>query len=122
MKTLHLTLKKYWFDMVSDPNHITRKDEEYREIKPYWVKRLLMDVEVKDPSINLEQLISLIKNGSTDVSYSFVDFDRVDFRNGYSKYSPQRICDFLGLEIGIGKPEWGAPDYPVFIIKLDLIF
>ena len=36
MKTLHLTLKKKWFDMVASG----LKKEEYRTIKPYWTKRL----------------------------------------------------------------------------------
>ena len=35
MNTLHLTLKKKWFDMILSGE----KTEEYREIKPYWTKR-----------------------------------------------------------------------------------
>ena len=37
MKTLHLTLKKKWFDMIASG----KKKEEYREIKPYWFERLV---------------------------------------------------------------------------------
>lgn len=37
MKTLTLSLKKKWFDMIASGE----KTEEYREIKPYWEKRLL---------------------------------------------------------------------------------
>lgn len=36
MKTLHLTLKKKWFDMIV----FGEKKEEYREFKPYWHRRL----------------------------------------------------------------------------------
>ena len=36
MNTLHLTLKKKWFDMILLEN----KKEEYREIKPYWANRI----------------------------------------------------------------------------------
>ena len=36
MKTLTLFLKKKWFDMIASGE----KTEEYREIKPYWEKRL----------------------------------------------------------------------------------
>lgn len=36
-KTLTLSLKKKWFDMIASGE----KTEEYREIKPYWEKRLL---------------------------------------------------------------------------------
>ena len=35
-KILTLTISKQWFDMIADG----RKNEEYREIKPYWVARL----------------------------------------------------------------------------------
>lgn len=36
-KVLTLTVSKQWFDMIADG----RKNEEYREIKPYWIKRLV---------------------------------------------------------------------------------
>lgn len=36
MNTLHLTLKRKWFDMILLEN----KKEEYREIKPYWTNRI----------------------------------------------------------------------------------
>lgn len=35
-KTLYLTLKKQWFDLINNGVKI----EEYREIKDYWTKRL----------------------------------------------------------------------------------
>lgn len=35
-KTLHLNLKKKWFDMILSGE----KTEEYREIKGYWIDRL----------------------------------------------------------------------------------
>ena len=37
MKTLHLQLIKQWFGMV----RYGEKKEEYRDIKPYWVSRLI---------------------------------------------------------------------------------
>ena len=55
-KTLYLTLKKQWFDMINDGI----KTEEYREIKPYWIKRL---------------------EGRK--------YDIVEFRNGYQKDAPK---------------------------------
>ena len=36
METLDLVLKGKWFDMIKEGI----KREEYREIKPYWTKRL----------------------------------------------------------------------------------
>lgn len=37
-KVLTLTVTKQWFDMIADG----RKNEEYRTIKGYWVKRLFL--------------------------------------------------------------------------------
>lgn len=39
-KILYLTLKKQWFDMINDGI----KTEEYREIKPYWVKNCSLKI------------------------------------------------------------------------------
>lgn len=36
-KVLTLVVSKEWFDMIA----AGRKTEEYREIKPYWVRRML---------------------------------------------------------------------------------
>lgn len=36
-KVLHLAVSKKWFDLIASG----AKREEYREIKPYWEKRLL---------------------------------------------------------------------------------
>ena len=36
-KTLHLTIKKKWFDMIL----LGEKTEEYRDIKPYYNLRLI---------------------------------------------------------------------------------
>ena len=36
MKTLHLPLKKEWYNMIESGI----KTEEYREVKPYWEKRM----------------------------------------------------------------------------------
>ncbi|HET8736229.1 MAG TPA: ASCH domain-containing protein, partial [Pricia sp.] len=44
MKTLHLNLKKKWFDMILSGE----KKEEYREIKEYWIGRLIRFLWVND--------------------------------------------------------------------------
>lgn len=41
-KVLTLSVKKEWFDMIV----AGEKKEEYREIKPYWIKRLTTNCEV----------------------------------------------------------------------------
>jgi hypothetical protein len=65
------------------------KTEEYREGTSYWQNRLLHK-----------------------------KYDIVQARNGYSKNAPMFRRKCIDIIIGIGNPEWGAPDYPVFIIKL----
>ncbi|MBR9683567.1 ASCH domain-containing protein [Candidatus Woesearchaeota archaeon] len=54
-RILHLTLLKKWFDLIASG----KKKVEYREIKPYWTKRLLEK-----------------------------EFDEIYFKNGYSKNAP----------------------------------
>lgn len=86
-KTLKLTLKKKWFDLIKSG----LKTEEYRDIKPYWDKRLM--------------------SGQT--------FDKVSFKNGYSQSAPTFEIELKGIRCGIGRPEWGAPqDKPVYILQL----
>lgn len=41
-KVLTLSVKKEWFDKIVS----NEKKEEYREIKPYWIKRLTTNCEV----------------------------------------------------------------------------
>lgn len=36
MRILHLVLKRRWYEMIERGE----KTEEYREIKPYWTKRI----------------------------------------------------------------------------------
>ncbi len=63
-RILHLTLKKKWFDLIASG----KKKVEYREVKPYWNKRLLGKV-----------------------------FDEIYFKNGYSKSSPFMRVEWKGM-------------------------
>lgn len=88
-KTLHLTLKKKWFDMTL----ALIKKEEYREIKPYWTKRLM--------------------NGIL-----FKEFDTIKFKNGYASDAPEFTIEHLGIEIREGNSQWGAiPCKKYFVLK-----
>lgn len=40
-KILHLTLKKKWFDLIAQE----KKTIEFRELKPYWEKRLVKGIK-----------------------------------------------------------------------------
>lgn len=126
MKTLHLTLKKKWFDMIASGE----KKEEYREIKPYWIARFIDWSEYPKESADEHKYITDniaydIEQGHTpqDVLKSYFSkiksFDGVIFKNGYSRGAP--LMSFRGPIITIheGRPEWGAePGKKYFVIKL----
>lgn len=93
MKTLTLSLKKKWFEMI----RAGVKLEEYREIKPFWKKRFLYS------SMQL-----------------FQKFDKLVFTLGYPKAGDaSRRMEFKTARICIktGRPEWGAePGKEYFVI------
>lgn len=93
MKILDLPLKSKWYDMIERGV----KTEEYREIKPYWCRRLLDSYKVE--------------GGPT----SYKPYTHVRFRYGYTKRTMTYKIDEITM--GTGKPEWGAPEGKVFIIK-----
>lgn len=83
---LHLIVYAKWFKLIDSGV----KTEEYRDMTPYWHKRLAGQ-----------------------------QFSRVVVRNGYDTFAPQAAFEFAGLDIGYGNPEWGAPvGRTVFIIQL----
>lgn len=115
MKVLHMTLKKKWFDMINSGE----KTEEYREIKPYWIVRLV-DKDIFK-GYTSERFIKWFENGGDYVTLDHVknEFKWVRFKNGYSPNSRVMIREVFGLQISIGKPEWGAePGKKYFVIKL----
>jgi hypothetical protein len=67
------------------------KKEEYRDIKVYFIRRF------KDKP------------------------DIIHFRNGYNLNCPELYVECKEISTGIGKKEWGAPKYKVFILKLGKI-
>lgn len=90
MKILDLVLKKKWFDMIKDGD----KREEYREIKPYWTKRLV------------------------DSNGNFKNFTHVKFRNGYT--NDFIVFGIKDISIGKGKEEWGGDsNTDTYVISLN---
>ena len=97
MQTLHLTLKKKWFDMILSGE----KTEEYRDFKPYWHKRLSVHA----------------KNGDW---IKHKDFDVVIFKNGYSKNAPTMIVECKRIYVNTSsKLHWGA-EWGVNYYKIEL--
>ena len=109
MKILDLSLKHRWYDMIASGE----KTEEYREIKDFYMQRLLN---------HLYQCCHphpvLIGHWEPYIKYVFKHYDAVRFHRGQG--SPvTMLVECLGISVGKGKPEWGAPeDKEVFIIKL----
>ena len=73
------------------------KKEEYREIKPYWSKRLGNYFINHVIDSNTKKVLRKMNTTEKEVI----------FRNGYSKNSPNMVCK-CELRIGQGKEEWGA--------------
>lgn len=123
--TLTLPLQRKWFEMTKEGI----KTEDYREITPYWCKRLIELDEEMEYHIWIELIedLSNINRKHKDV-YECLSFYGAKIKKfihtkltlGYpSNDDTSRIITFenKGIEIGIGNPEWGAPNHPVFIIK-----
>lgn len=84
------------------------KKEEYREIKPYWIKRLGYYYESGENGYWDESLIKLP--------------DIIRFKNGYSKNAPTMDIECLDYRIGQAKPEWSDNwQGDVFILELGKI-
>lgn len=90
MKILDLVLKKQWYDMIKSGV----KHEEYREIKPYWTKRLI------------------------DKDGTFKKFTHVKFRCGYTnRFIIYRI---VSIKKGYGNTDWGVKEGEIYyVIKLE---
>jgi len=94
---LELTIKKQWFDMIASGVKL----QEYREIKKYWISRLMTEA-------NGQQI--------------FKKFQAVRFRNGYGPNAPAVTVELKGIKIGSAVPEWSG-SWPgiVFVLQLGQI-
>ena len=70
MKVLHLNLYRKYFDAILKGDKVV----EYRDITPYWSKRL----EVRH-------------------------YDIIKFRNGYAKLAPTMVVEYKGMDIDDGR-------------------
>jgi len=100
---LILPIKKKWYDMILSGE----KKEEYREIKPYWTRRLMTVLGYKGDYTMMYSL-EFIREEPLDVL----------LKNGYAYDAPSFIAGCT-LSIKTGKEEWGAEKgkrYYVFTI------
>lgn len=127
--TLHLTIKKKWFDMIASGE----KKEEYREIKHHWWRRLVFNYKNlfgalygRDPEgVDVKKRNNVVYEIATSKYSRHIDlndFDFVEFRNGYSKNARSLTVECIGIEIREGREEWGAEKgEKYFVIKLGKI-
>ena len=109
MKTLDLVLKGKWYDMIASGE----KTEEYREIKPYWEKRLL-DYEAIKRDYGMRVFRSFVVGDPLKHPRGFT---HVRFHRGYTKITMTFEID--SITFGNGKEEWGAElGKMYFVIKL----
>lgn len=121
MKTLHLNLKKKWFDMIL----FGGKKEEYRSLNEYWIRRLIQFDRETDFDV-LDELVTDIQNPyERHVSVvdmldyfqcRFIDFDTITFSNGYAKNRRQFVIELKEIRIGIGNPKWGADEHQKYFV------
>jgi len=123
MKILDLPLKKEWYDMIESGV----KKEEYRQIKPHWCNRLLYKYPLGIKCYDGHMFDSITETNIENPlchSYKYLipkygtrGYTHVRFRYGYTKRT--MLFELKEIKIGMGKPEWGAPeDKEVFILKL----
>lgn len=101
MKILDLPLKAVWYLMIESGE----KTKEYREIKDFWKTRFKCSALSPNP-----------KSCESCPFGGCASFTHVRFRYGYTKRTMLFRLD--SISIGKGRPEWGAPDNDVFVLKL----
>ena len=111
-KVLTLTVRKQWLDMIA----AGEKTEEYREIKQYWVSRL---VNQKDGSgeIHFDGFCGYI---AIIGKLEYKPYTHVIFINGYRKYSPRIEKEIISITIdkpnkGLCPDKWLGKEF--FVIK-----
>lgn len=98
-KVLTLPIKKKWFDMILSGE----KQEEYRELKPYYISRF-------------SKVFSMVDSIPVDSKET-----EIRFTNGYGNKVPSFIAA-CRLEIHIGKEKWGAEkDIVYYVLHIENI-
>ena len=113
MKTLHLNLKRQWYDMILSGE----KKEEYREIKQYWIDRLVAAIWSSEFSQLSHE--DRIRHHLGEDKIQFEIFDTITFSNGYSKDRDSFVIELKSIEIKEGNSKWGAiPGEKYFCLQL----
>ena len=117
MKILDLVLKHQYYDLIEDGI----KTEEYRELKPYWIKRLMgclkwCSIGCLYDKNETEHCRRRNCENLADLKEILEGYDVVRFHRAYTNITMSYWIK--SITIGFGRSEWGAPAEEVFIIKL----
>lgn len=105
MSVLILHIKKKWFDLILSGD----KKEEYREIKPYWSKRLCHSWDAYG-----------VCWSNKKERWDYKEFSEIEFRNGYGKEARRCRVTYNGLDVGIARPGWGDELFDSKVFRLHL--
>jgi len=105
MSILILHIKKKWFDLILSGE----KKEEYREVKPYWSKRLCNSWDAYGVRWNHQK-----------ERLDYKDFSAIEFRNGYDVAARRFRVKYNGLDVGTARPEWGGELFDDEVFRLQL--
>lgn len=95
MNTITLTLHKKWFDLILSGE----KKEEYRQIKPYWVRRLIGNWQHYNED-------SVFYRGDYPMPFGIT---KIRFKNGYARNAREFTVEWLGIEVNEPNPKWCEP-------------
>jgi hypothetical protein len=104
------------------------KKEEYREIKPHWISRLI-DFKVSVHYWERQEIWEEAHGYPKDSEQTFYNllvnrkihlkpFKSVTFSNGMAKDAPRFEIELDGWGIREGKPEWGAKEGKRYFVLL----
>lgn len=116
MKTLRLPLTTQWFYLTKQGI----KTEDYREITPYWIKRLCRPL---DEDVSAEDVMYYLLNSDKypNSSFEFLSFTKNIMTLGYPKSTDtEKILEFehKGIEVRTGNPEWVAEPNKLYFVIL----
>ena len=125
-KTLHLVLKRKWWDMIASGE----KKEEYRDFTPFYVKRLCDNPcfnkqgEIIERNIIDKWTLDACEKRGIDLKTAWAngniipkDYSSVTFHFGYTNKT--MVYSVKDISVGEGRTEWGAETgKEYFIIKL----
>ena len=117
-KTLHLVLKRKWWDMIDSGE----RTEEYRDVNHYWAIRLL-DRQYRWYSQNIDypnNFIDWLCSRLTHNDITFRSYENVCFHLGYTNNTITFKITSMNVMYGeVCRQEWGAePNKYYFVIKL----